>query len=79
MHNYQYGSVKGETEKGKILNTFFTLFPQPDSPDHKESEKCLSEPYWGWGKPGQIKRQDDNFIYFHSCPNMINLKSIQDI
>jgi hypothetical protein len=42
----QYGSVKGEREKGKGFEYILYPFPLTLSPDHKENEKCLSEPYW---------------------------------
>ncbi|AUB44196.1 hypothetical protein COO91_10419 (plasmid) [Nostoc flagelliforme CCNUN1] len=42
----QYGSVKGERGKGKGFEYILYPLPLTHSPDHKESEKCLSEPYW---------------------------------
>ncbi|WP_340089213.1 hypothetical protein [Nostoc punctiforme] len=42
----QYGSVKGEREKGKGFEYILYPLPLTLDPDHKESEKCLSEPYW---------------------------------
>ncbi|MGJ5633412.1 hypothetical protein [Nostoc sp. CALU 1950] len=56
------------------MNTSFTQYLQPHSPDHKEGEKCLSESYCDAIRLRLVKQRiaDDALVRFsmpHSqCP-----------